>query len=68
LLHRREGLKSLLLLGAGSFASISAWAPFGSMIRSQLRRPRIRQTMNLVLSLLLVYTAIEVSGLFDALA
>jgi len=38
------------------------------MIRSQLRRPRIRQTMNLVLSLLLVYTAIEVSGLFDALA
>jgi len=58
---------SALLLGAGSFASVSVWALFGSMIRTQLRQPRIRQTVNLVLSLLLVYTAIEVSGLLDAL-
>ncbi|MGD2148138.1 MAG: LysE family transporter [Anaerolineae bacterium] len=58
---------SALLLGAGSFTSVSLWALFGSMIRNQLRRPRIRRAVNLVLSLLLVYTAIEVSGLLDAI-
>ena len=58
---------SALLLAVGSFTSVTLWALFGSMIRTQLRQPRIRRAVNLVLSLLLVYTAIEVSGLLDAL-
>jgi cysteine/O-acetylserine efflux protein len=58
---------SALLLAVGSFTSVTLWALFGSMIRTQLRQPQIRRAVNLVLSLLLVYTAIEVSGLLDAL-
>jgi hypothetical protein len=36
---------------------------FGSAIRNTLHQPNVRRGVNLVLSLLLVYTAIELSGL-----
>jgi cysteine/O-acetylserine efflux protein len=57
---------SATFLATLAFCSVSAWALFGSAIRTVLRQPRIRQSVNLVLSLLLVYTAIELSGLVAA--
>jgi cysteine/O-acetylserine efflux protein len=54
---------SATFLAALALCSVSIWALFGSAIRTVLRQPRIRQLVNLVLSLLLVYTAIELSGL-----
>jgi cysteine/O-acetylserine efflux protein len=52
-----------LFLASNSFASTSLWALFGSVIRKYLRQPRVQQMVNLILALLLVYTAIEISGL-----
>ena len=57
---------SATFLATLAFCSVSIWALFGSAIRTVLRQPRIRQSVNLVLSLLLVYTAIELSGLVAA--
>ena len=57
---------SATFLATLAFCSVSAWALFGSAIRTVLRQPRIRRLVNLVLSLLLVYTAIELSGLVAA--
>ena len=57
---------SATFLATLAFCSVSAWALFGSAIRTVLHQPRIRQSVNLVLSLLLVYTAIELSGLVAA--
>ena len=59
-------LLSATFLATLAFCSVSIWALFGSAIRTALRQPRIRQSVNLVLSLLLVYTAIELSGLVAA--
>jgi cysteine/O-acetylserine efflux protein len=58
---------SALLLAAINFCSVSTWTLFGSAIRTVLHQVRIRQFVNLVLSLLLVYTAIELSGLVAAI-
>jgi len=57
---------SATLLATLAFCSVSVWALFGSVIRTVLYQARIRQSVNLVLSLLLVYTAIELSGLVAA--
>jgi cysteine/O-acetylserine efflux protein len=54
---------SALFLTAVAFCATSTWALFGWAIRTYLHQPRIRRLVNLVLSLLLVYTAIELSGL-----
>jgi cysteine/O-acetylserine efflux protein len=54
---------SALFLAAMAFCATSAWALFGSAVRTYLHQPRIRRFVNLGLSLLLVYTAIELSGL-----
>ena len=56
-------LLSAFCLAMVAFSAISTWALFGVALRSALQRPRIRQGVNLILSLLLVYTAIELSGL-----
>jgi len=58
---------SALFLATLSFSSVSMWALFGAAIRTYLHDPRIRRSVNLVLSLLLVYTAIELSGLLSAI-
>lgn len=58
---------SALSLAAINFCSVSAWALFGSAIRTYLHQARIRQFVNLVLSLLLVYTAVGLSGLVAAI-
>jgi cysteine/O-acetylserine efflux protein len=48
-----------LALAAVSFCATSTWALFGTGIKSQLHNPRWRMTVNIVLSLLLVYSAVS---------
>ena len=50
------------LAGIG-FCSISTWTLFGATIRSSLHQPRVTQLFNSALALMLVYTAVELSGL-----
>jgi cysteine/O-acetylserine efflux protein len=58
---------SALFLAAVALCSTSSWALFGSAIRTYLRQPKIQKSVNLVLSLLLAYTAIELSGVLAAI-
>ena len=57
---------SAIGLAVAAFISISMWALFGSAIRSYLRLPKVQLVVNICLALLLVYTAIELSGLLPA--
>ena len=52
-------------LAAISFCSTSTWALFGTLIRNHLRNPRLQFSVNLLLSLLLVYTALSLVGIFS---
>ena len=54
---------SALFLASMSLCSTSTWALFGSAIRNYLHHPTVRRVVNVALALLLVYTAIELSGL-----
>ena len=60
-------LVATALLTCLSFTSISVWALFGAGIREYLRNQRVRQIINLALALLLVYTAVELSGVWGLL-
>lgn len=51
------------LLSAVAFSATSVWALFGTGIRTYLRSPRWKTFVNVVLSLLLVYTAVELAGI-----
>jgi cysteine/O-acetylserine efflux protein len=51
------------VLAAISFCATSLWAFFGTGIKTRLRNPRLNIVINLVLSLLLVYTAISLTGI-----
>jgi cysteine/O-acetylserine efflux protein len=55
-------LISVVALTAAGFCAISTWALFGAAIRTYLDRPRVKQMVNTGLALLLVWTAIELSG------
>ena len=46
-----------------TFASVLAWATFGSIFRRFLQQPKVNRILNIVLALLLLYVAIEISGL-----
>jgi cysteine/O-acetylserine efflux protein len=46
-----------ILLAAVSFCSTSLWALFGTVIKNYLHNPRLKSTVNIILSLLLAYTA-----------
>lgn len=48
-----------------AFISVSMWTLFGSAIRSYLRLPKVKIIVNVCLALLLIYTAIELSGIFQ---
>jgi cysteine/O-acetylserine efflux protein len=48
-----------MILAAISFCATSTWALFGTGIKSQLHNPRLRMAVNIVLSLLLVYSAVS---------
>ena len=54
---------SALFSGTVTFVAVSTWTLFGSAIKTYLHRPRVRLGVNIILSLLLVYTAIDISGL-----
>ena len=53
---------SLLLAGI-SFCATSVWAVFGTAIKTYLHRPRLKASVNIILSLLLVYTALTLIGI-----
>ncbi|MDO9546142.1 MAG: LysE family translocator [Pelolinea sp.] len=56
-------LAAALILAALAFVSCSFWALSGSGIRHYLNHPRVHRAVNLLLALLLLYTALELSGL-----
>jgi len=52
-----------ILLAGVSFCATSVWALSGNRIKTQLRNPRWQIAINIVLSILLVYAAISLTGL-----
>jgi cysteine/O-acetylserine efflux protein len=56
---------SAVLLAATGFCAISTWALCGSLIRKHLHQPKIRIAVNSALVLLLIYTAADLSGVFN---
>lgn len=52
------------LLARVAFCATSAWALFGTAIKTYLHHPRLKMVVNLILSLSLVYTAISLLGIF----
>lgn len=52
---------AVVLLSLVSFAAISTWTLFGTIIKIYLHRPRARLIVNIALSLFLVYTALELA-------
>lgn len=48
-----------------TFSAVSVWTLFGSAIRRFLHEPRVRKAVNVMLALLLVYTAVELSGVLE---
>jgi len=51
------------LLALVAFCATSTWALFGTAIKTQLREPRLKTVINILLSLSLVYTAISLTGI-----
>ncbi len=63
-MDRRAPLVSAVaLLALTSFCATAVWALFGTAIKAYLHHPRIRSALNIVLALLLVLTAIQLTGL-----
>jgi len=52
------------LLALTAFCATSTWALFGTVIKTYLNSPRAKMTVNIILSLFLVYAAIELAGIF----
>lgn len=52
-----------ILLAAVSFCATSLWALFGTAIKTHLHQPLWNKIINIGLSLLLVYTAISLTGI-----
>lgn len=53
---------SSFVLAAIAFCSLLLWASFGTIISHFLYRKNIRKAVNLILSLLLIYTSIKLTG------
>ena len=51
-----------LVLAAISFAATSLWAVFGTAIKNYLHNPRVKTAVNILLTLFLVYAAVELTG------
>jgi len=63
-----RGNAALLALAAAlqtvvCFSAASTWALFGTAIKTYLHEPRLKLAVNILLSLSLVYAAIELTGL-----
>ena len=52
-----------ILLAVVSFCATSIWALSGSSIKTQLRNPRLQMIINIILSILLVYAAVSLTGI-----
>jgi len=57
---------SALILACVAFVSVSIWTLFGAGIRKYLSNEKIKRIMNIALSLLLVWVAVDISGIFRA--
>jgi len=55
---------SALFLAFIAFCATSSWAIMGALIKRYLNNSRIQRGINIILALLLVYTAIDLSGIF----
>lgn len=53
---------AVVLLTATSFCATSVWALFGTAIKTYLHHPRLTATVNIILALFLVYSAIALAG------
>jgi cysteine/O-acetylserine efflux protein len=51
-----------VLLALTSFCATSTWALFGTSIKDYLHTPRLKTTVNILLSLSLVYSAMTLAG------
>ena len=51
------------LLALTAFCATSTWALFGTVIKTYLHSSRAKMTVNIILSLFLVYAAIELAGI-----
>jgi len=58
---------SALAFATVGFTSVSLWTLFGAGIRRYLNRPKVRLVVNVALALLLVYTAVDISGVLKLL-
>ena len=54
---------TLILLALTAFCATSTWALFGTIIKNYLHSPRAKMIVNVILSLFLVYAAIELAGI-----
>ena len=54
---------AVVFLTMDAFCAVSVWALFGTVIKRYLHYPRAKTMVNVVLSLALVYTAIELAGI-----
>ena len=50
-----------------AYVATSTWALFGAAIKKKLKNDSLRKIINACLSLLLIYTAIELSGILSSL-
>jgi len=56
-------LLAVVLLTVIGFCSISVWTLFGAVISGYLHRPRLRLAVKALLSLFLIYSAVELAGI-----
>jgi cysteine/O-acetylserine efflux protein len=52
-----------ILLASVSFCATSVWAIFGTAIKTYLHHPTLKITVNIILAVLLVYTALTLIGI-----
>ena len=52
-----------IFLATTAFCATSTWALFGTAIKTYLHQPRVKIAVNTILSLLLIYTALELAGI-----
>lgn len=56
---------SAVILAVVAFTSVSLWTVFGAGIRKYLGKPGVKRVINIVLALLLVWTAIDLSDILE---
>lgn len=57
-------LISALFLACVAFCATSTWALSGAAIKHYLKNPNIQKGINITLAVLLIYTAVDLSGIF----